>query len=81
MPSFENVTEHWNLCKPAVAGRKGIVATNHYEVSEIGADVLRRGGNAVDAAVAVSFAIGVVEPWNSGLGGCGFMQVFDAARR
>lgn len=81
MPSLENITEHWNLSKPAVTGRNGIVATNHYEVSEIGADVLRRGGNAVDAAVAVSFAIGVVEPWNSGLGGCGFMQVFDARKR
>ncbi len=81
MPSLENVTEQWNLTKPAVTGRNGIVATNHYEVSEIGADVLRRGGNAVDAAVAVSFAIGVVEPWNSGLGGCGFMQVFDARKR
>jgi len=81
MPIFENVTEQWNLGKAAVTGRNGIVATNHYEVSEIGADVLRRGGNAVDAAVAVSFAIGVVEPWNSGLGGCGFMQIFDAANR
>jgi len=57
MPTFENVTEQWNLSKPAVTGRNGIVATNHYEVSEIGADVLRRGGNAVDAAFAVSFAI------------------------
>jgi gamma-glutamyltranspeptidase / glutathione hydrolase len=81
MPSFENITEQWTLEKATVSGRNGIVATNHYEVSEIGADVLRRGGNAVDAAIAVSFAIGVVEPWNSGLGGCGFMQVFDARKR
>ena len=81
MPSLENITEQWTLGKATVTGRNGIVATNHYEVSEIGADVLRRGGNAVDAAVAVSFAIGVVEPWNSGLGGCGFMQVFNAAKR
>lgn len=80
-PSFENVTEHWTVTKPAAKGRKGIVATNHYLVSEIGAEVLRAGGNAVDAAVAVSFAIGVVEPWNSGLGACGFMQVFDARSR
>ena len=81
MPSFEAVTEHWTLSKPVARGRDGIVACNHRAVAEIGAEVLRRGGNAVDAAVAVSFAIGVVEPWNSGLGGCGFMQVFDAARR
>jgi len=81
MPSFESVTEQWTLSKPVARGRAGIVACNHREVSEIGVEVLRRGGNAVDAAVAVSFAIGVVEPWNSGLGGCGFMQVFDAAKR
>lgn len=81
MPSFEAVTEQWTLSKPVARGRDGIVACNHRAVAEIGAEVLRRGGNAVDAAVAVSFAIGVVEPWNSGLGGCGFMQVFDAARR
>lgn len=81
MISFDNVTEHWAIAKPAASGRDGLVATNHYAVSEIGAEVLRKGGNAVDAAVAVSFAIGVVEPWNSGLGGCGFMQVFDAKKR
>lgn len=81
MVTSENITEQWVVGKPAVTSGGGLVATNHYEASEIGAEVLRAGGNAVDAAVAVSFAIGIVEPWNSGLGGCGFVQVFDASSR
>ena len=81
MPKTGTITEQWTVSNPAVHGSGGLVATNHYEVSEIGAEVLRAGGNAVDAAVAASFAIGIVEPWNSGLGGCGFMQVFDASNR
>ena len=47
----------------------GIVAAPHYLASAIGAKVLRRGGNAFDAAVAVSLAIGITQPYHSGLGG------------
>ncbi len=81
MVTSENITEQWAVTKAAVYSRGGLVATNHADASEIGAEVLRAGGNAVDAAVAVSFAIGIVEPWNSGLGGCGFVQVFDASSK
>ncbi|HEX9583948.1 MAG TPA: gamma-glutamyltransferase [Gammaproteobacteria bacterium] len=73
------IAETWTVRKPVVECRGGVVATQHHFASEVGADVLRNGGNAVDAAVAAGFAIGTVEPWMSGLGGGGYMLVYTAA--
>ena len=70
--------ETWNVGKPAVQSASGLVATQHYRSSEIGAQILKDGGNAVDAAVAASLAMGTVEPWMSGLGGGGYMLVYSA---
>ena len=67
--------EHWTIRKPAVVGGGGIVSTQHYLASEVGVEVLRSGGNAVDAAIATGLAIGVVEPWSSGIGGGGYMTL------
>lgn len=52
-------------------GEGGAVAALKYEGAQIGLDILAQGGNAFDAAVAVSFALGVCEPYDSGLGGGG----------
>ncbi|MDQ0860660.1 gamma-glutamyltransferase [Bacillus sp. V2I10] len=58
-------------------GRDGMVTTAHPLASKIGADVLKKGGNAIDAAVAIQYALNVTEPMMSGIGGGGFMMVYD----
>lgn len=67
--------------KPGVTVQgRGVVAAQHWQAAEIGAQVLAEGGDAVDAAVAVSFALGVLEPWMSGPMGGGAMMVWRADR-
>ena len=72
------ITENWSIIKPSVSSKGGIVTSHHYEASQIGIDILNNGGNAIDAAVSMSLALGVIEPWMSGLGGCGYMLYFDS---
>ncbi|MEF2549821.1 gamma-glutamyltransferase [Aurantimonas sp. A2-1-M11] len=64
--------------KPARASQTGIVAAQHRRVAELGAQVLADGGDALDAATAVSFGMGVLEPWMSGPAGGGAMMVWRA---
>src|SRR5499427_6959577 len=73
-----HVTQNWRLEKPAVNSRGGIVVAQYRAAAEVGAAMLRAGGNAVDAVVATAFALAALEPWNSGLGGIGFMVVHPA---
>lgn len=61
-----------------IHAKHGIVSSEHELASQIGLDVLKRGGNAIDAAVAVGFALAVVLPNAGNIGGGGFMLIHDA---
>ena len=61
-----------------ITSNHSMVVTRHYIASEVGNQILLEGGNAVDAAVAVSFALSVVLPQASPIGGGGFMMIHDA---
>ncbi|WP_336363417.1 gamma-glutamyltransferase [Halalkalicoccus salilacus] len=77
--------QHEDLCSQAgvdcgavATGADGMVVSVSPEASEVGARVLRDGGNAIDAAIAVQFALNVAQPHTSGIGGGGFMLYYDA---
>ncbi len=59
---------------------RGMVVAGHVEAAEIGRDILARGGGAMDAAVAVSLALAVAEPYGSGLGGKLLLLYYDRAK-
>ena len=63
---------------PTAIGRGGAISTVDPEASAAGLKVLRRGGNAVDAAVAAAATLGVTEPYSAGIGGGGYFVYYNA---
>lgn len=72
---FSNLQQ---IRKPAIVSTRGVVAAQSRQAAEIGAEVLAAGGDCVDAVIATTFALGVLEPWMSGIGGGGAMVLYRA---
>lgn len=77
---WSSVDANGNLIRGdrSATGKNGMVASANVYASQAGLAVLEAGGNAIDAAIAVSYALGVVEPQSSGIGGGGFMLIHTA---
>lgn len=60
-----------------IIGQNGMVSTQHLEATKVGLEILKKGGNAIDASVAVGFSLAVVLPRAGNIGGGGFMVLYD----
>lgn len=75
---YDRITGEPFASRSEVIGQNGMVATSHPLATQIGLDVLKKGGTAIDAAIAANIALGLMEPTGNGIGGDLFAIVWDA---
>ena len=75
---YDRITGEQFASRSEVIGQHGMVATSHPLATQIGIDVLKKGGTAIDAAIAANIALGLMEPTGSGIGGDLFAIIWDA---
>ena len=78
--SFDPLTYHYASRRNVVYGRNGMVCTGNPLAAQAGLDVLRKGGNAIDAAVAAASTLTVVEPTANGIGSDAFAIVYTGGK-
>ena len=75
---YDRITGKPFASRSEVIGQNGMVATSHPLATQIGLDILKKGGTAIDAAIAANIALGLMEPTGNGIGGDLFALVWDA---
>ena len=75
---YDRITGEAFASRSEVIGQNGMVATSHPLATQIGLDILKKGGTAIDAAIAANIALGLMEPTGNGIGGDLFAIIWDA---
>ena len=78
---YDRITGEQFASRSEVIGQQGMIATSHPLATQIGLDILKNGGTAIDAAIAANIALCLMEPTGSGIGGDLFAIVWDAKEK